>query len=330
MRAILCRRHGDYRDMQVEEVAAPVPGPGEVSIAVQAAGVSFANILAIAGQHQNRAEPPFIPGTEVAGTVLACGTGVTGLAPGQRVMAALPRGGFAEQAVARAEVTCAIPDSLGFAAATLFPTIYGTAYTALVAEARLEAGETLLVHGAAGASGLAAVQLGRALGARVIACASTPEKCRAALDAGAAHAVAPGEFREEVLALTGGRGVDVVFDPVGGAAFTQSLRCMAPEARLLAIGFASGEIPQVPANLLLVKNIAVIGVYWGYYTGWARQPPSARARRRVAEGFAALFRLFEEERIAPLVQAEFPFDRFAEALGIVEGRAAIGKVVLTP
>lgn len=330
MRAVLCRAHGDYRDVRVEDCPRPIPAVGQVLIEVRAAGVSFANILAIAGRHQNRAEPPFIPGTEAAGIVRACGPGVAGLVPGQRVMAAMPNGAFAEEAVAMADLTFPIPDALGFAAATLFPTIYGTAYTALAVEARLEPGETLLVHGAAGASGLAAVQVGKACGARVLACASSPEKRAVARDAGADEVLPAEAFRDAVLALTGGRGADVVFDPVGGDAFDQSLRCVAPEGRILAIGFASGRIPQIPANLLLVKNVAVLGVYWGYYTGWARTPPSDRARRRVRDGFAALFDLFGAGRIHPRVQAELPLERFAEALSIVEGRGAIGKVVLVP
>jgi NADPH2:quinone reductase len=330
MRAVLCRHHGDYRDLSLEELPDPEPGPDEVLIEVHASGVSFANILAIAGRHQNRAEPPFIPGTEAAGVVRALGRGAEGMRTGQRVFAAMPNGAFASLAVARAALTIPIPDSLGFAAATAFPTIYGTAQCALAYEARIEPGETLLVHGAAGASGLAAVQVGAALGARVIACASTEEKREAARTAGASHVLPSADFRDAVLTLTGGRGADVVFDPVGGEAFQQSLRCVAPEGRILVIGFASGEIPQIPANLLLVKNIAVVGVYWGYYTGWARQAPSERARRRFREGFEALFGMLEAGRIAPSVQQVMPLDRFADALSIVEGRGAVGKVVLEP
>jgi NADPH2:quinone reductase len=330
MRALLCRHHGDYRNLSLEELPDPEPGPGEVLIEVHASGVSFANILAIAGRHQNRAEPPFVPGTEAAGVVRALGRGAEGLRTGQRVFAAMPNGAFASLAVARAALTIPIPDSLGFAAATAFPTIYGTAQCALAYEARIEPGETLLVHGAAGASGLAAVQVGAALGARVIACASTEEKREAARTAGASHVLPSADFRDAVLTLTGGRGADVVFDPVGGEAFQQSLRCVAPEGRILVIGFASGEIPQIPANLLLVKNIAVVGVYWGYYTGWARQAPSERARRRFREAFEALFRMLEAGRIAPSVQQVMPLDRFVDALSIVEGRSAVGKVVLEP
>jgi NADPH2:quinone reductase len=328
MRAVVCREFGHYRNLSVESVEAPTPGHNEVAIDVKATAVSFANILQIAGKHQNRATPPFIPGTEVCGIVAAVGEKVTGIRPGDRVVASATNGGLAERAVARGDLTFVMPDGLSFAEGTVFPSILATAYVGVVFEGRLEAGETLLVHGAAGATGQAAVQIGRALGATVIACASTEEKRAAAIEAGADHALASDDFRDRVLELTGGRGADVIFDPVGGAVFDQSLRCIAPEGRLLVIGFASGEIPKVPANIALVKNIAVVGVYWGYYMGWAKQPPSARARRRLAECFADLFRLYEAGKIKPLVHATFPLEQFADALDIVESRRAMGKVVL--
>lgn len=330
MRAVVCRRHGDYREMVVEEKPTPAPGPGEVLVEVRAAGVSFANILAVAGGHQNRTDPPFTPGTEVAGIVAACGEGVTHVAPGRRVIGAVRNGGYASHALVRDFTVAAIPDGLSFPAATLFPTNYATAYTALVTEARIEPGEFLLVHGAAGASGVAAVEVGRALGAQVIACGSTPEKRAMAMRAGAAYAVSPETFRDEVLEITHGRGADVVFDPVGGAVFTQSIRCTAPQGRILVIGFASGEIPVAPANLLLVKNIAVMGVYFGYYTGWARQQPGPRARRACAAAFEQPLALFEKGRLEPTVHATFPLDEFARAMQVVEDRKAVGKIVLEP
>jgi NADPH2:quinone reductase len=330
MQAVVCRRHGDYRDMAVEEMPTPAPGPGQVLVEVGAAGVSFANILAVAGRHQNRTEPPFTPGTEVAGIVVACGEGVSHVMPGQRVIAAIRNGGYASHALARAIAVAPIGPSLSFAEATLFPTNYATAYTALVTEARIEAGEFLLVHGAAGASGVAAVEMGTALGAEVIACASTPEKRELAMRAGASHAVLPDSFREEVLEITKGRGADVVFDPVGGAVFTQSIRCTAPQGRILVIGFASGEIPSAPANLLLVKNIAVMGVYFGYYTGWARQQPDARALRSVKRAFDEPLRFYEKGQLKPVVHGSFPLTKFAQAMQVVESRRAVGKIVLEP
>ena len=328
MRAVVCREFGHYRNMSIETVDDPVPGPGEVEIRVHATAVSFANILQIAGKHQNKATPPFTPGAEVSGVITAVGPDVSGFAPGDRVVAAVSNGGHAERVVARTDLTFVMPDSMSFAEGTVFPSILGTSYVGVAIEGRLEAGETLLVHGAAGATGLAAVQVGRALGAVVIACASTEEKRAAALKAGADHVLPSGEFRDRVLELTGGRGADVVFDPVGGAVFDQSLRCIAPEGRLLVIGFASGDIPNVPANITLVKNIAVIGVYWGYYMGWAKLQPSPRAKRRFTECFTELFKLYEAGKIVPQVHGTLPLEQFGEALAIVEGRRAVGKVVL--
>jgi len=330
MRAVVCRQHGHYREMAVEERPTPVPGPGQVLVEIGASGVSFANILAVAGGHQNRAEPPFTPGTEVAGVVAACGEGVGHVMPGQRVIAAVRNGGYASHALSQAITVAAIPDMLSFPQATFFPTNYATAYTALVTEARIEPGEFLLVHGAGGASGVAAVEMGRALGVQVIAVGSTPEKRELAMRAGAAHAVSPAGFREEVLEITKGRGADVVFDPVGGDVFTQSIRCTAPQGRILVIGFASGEIPSAPANLLLVKNIAVMGVYFGYYTGWARQQPTARALRAAARAFGEPIRFYEKGLLKPTVYGTFPLDEFAQAMQVVEDRKAVGKIVLEP
>ncbi len=330
MRAVVCRKFGHYRDMVIQTETDPSPGPSEVVIRVHATAVSFANILQIAGKHQSKATPPFTPGAEVSGVITSVGSEVTALAPGDRVVAAVSNGGHAEMAAARADLTFVMPDRMSHAEGTVFPSIQATAYTGIAIEGRLEAGETLLVHGAAGASGLAAVQIGRALGATVIACASTEAKRAATLKAGADHALPSDAFRDQVLALTGGRGADVVFDPVGGAVFQQSLRCIAPEGRLLVIGFASGDIPQVPANIALVKNIAVVGVYWGYYMGWAKLAPSLRARRRVDECFAALFKMYKDGKIQPQVHGTFPMEQFADALAIVEERRAVGKVVLLP
>lgn len=328
MRAVVCREFGDYRDMGIETIDDPVPGAGQVAIRVHATAVSFANILQIAGKHQNKSETPFTPGAEVSGVISAAGPDVSGFAAGDRVIAGVSNGGYAEIVVARTDLTFKMPDRMSFAEGTVFPSILGTSYAGVAIEGRLEAGETLLVHGAAGATGIAAVQIGRALGAVVIACASTEEKRAAALKAGADHALPSGEFRDRVLELTGGRGADVVFDPVGGAVFQQSLRCIAPEGRLLVIGFASGDIPQVPANIALVKHISIVGVYWGYYMGWAKLQPSPRAKRQFAECFSSLFKLYEEGKIEPQVHGTLPIEQFADALAIVEERRAVGKVVM--
>lgn len=331
MRALVCHEHGHYRNLVLEtEWPSPDPGPDQVLLDVYATGVGFANILQIAGTHQNKTEPPFIPGTEAAGIVRAVGENVTGIKPGTRAIGAAPGNGFAEQTVVSANLTHAIPDAMTYAQATLFPTIYGTAQISLVTEARLQPGETLLVLGAAGATGAAAVQIGNALGATVIACASTKEKKAAAKSSGAHHVLDASGFKEAVNELTDGRGANVVFDPVGGEAFNEALRCTAPQGRMLSIGFAAGEVPKVPLNILLVKNIAVHGIYWGYYTGWARHQPTDAARRAVRDCYRDLFQMFEDGLLDPPVHAELPLGQFVQALEILEQRGAIGKVVLLP
>ncbi|MEQ8348555.1 MAG: NADPH:quinone oxidoreductase family protein [Sneathiellaceae bacterium] len=333
MRAVRAHSLGGIDALALEDVAPPAMLPGGVRIAVKAAGVSFANLLVLEGRHQNRPGLPFTPGTEIAGIVTELSDeGGHGLRPGDRVCAGLPSGGFAEQAVAAAGNVFRIPDGLGFAAATHFPTIYATAYCALAWRAQLQRGESLLVHGAGGASGLAAVEIGAALGARVIATAGSPEKAAVARAHGAAHVIdhRAGPIRDPVLDLTGGSGADVVFDPVGGDLFDQSLRCVAPLARILTIGYASGRIPQVPGNILLVKNLSLIGLYWGYYMAWGKTqaPPALRARVRTL--FADLFALFDQGRLHPVVDAELPLERAAEALRRVQERNVIGKAVLLP
>ncbi len=244
----------------------------------------------------------------------------------------MPSGGFAEEAVVDAGNVFGIPDALDFAAATLFPTIYATAYAGLVWRAALQPGEYLLVHGAAGASGLAAVEIGRAMGAQVIATAGGARKTAAVLQHGAHHAIdyICADFRDAVLDITGGRGADVVFDPVGGDMFDNSLRCVAPLARLLPIGFASGRIPEIPANLVLVKNLTVIGLYWGFYMAWGKSKADPATRAKVGELFEELFRLYEAGRLHPLVDTRLPLSEFAAGLSRVERREAIGKVVLEP
>ncbi len=329
MRAVVCHEYGPFENMAVEETPPPERTSNGVRIAVEASGVGFAAALVIAGRHQNRPPLPFIPGTEIAGTVI---DGADGFAPGDRVCAGVRWGGFAEQAVADAGNVFKIPDAMDFAAATHFPTIYATGYGGLVWRAALQTDETLLVHGAAGASGLAAVEIGKAVGATVIATAGTDEKCKIAATHGADHVInyRENDFRDAVLKLTGGRGADVIYDPVGGDVFDQSLRCIAPEGRILPMGFAGGTIPKAPANILLVKNVSVIGLYWGYYMGWGKLPAPPKARARVREAMAHMFQWYEAGKLRPLTQAELPLDRFAEALATVMERRVIGKVVLTP
>ena len=328
MRAVVCRGFG-LGHSGIEEVALSALAPGSVRIAVHSAGVSFANLLVIEGKHQNRWEPPFTPGTEVAGVVTACGGDVRLFRPGQRVVAGVRTGGYAEEVDAPEVNVFALPDGVDDDAAVHFPTIYATAYGALCWRAALQPGETLLVHGAAGGSGLAAIEIGKRLGARVIATASTGAKLAVAREHGADETLNySAGFRDEVLALTGGRGADVVFDPVGGAVFDESLRCIAPEGRLIPIGFAGGTIPTVPANIVLVKNITVIGIYWGYYMGWARQAVLPRTQRAVRAAFDTLFDWTIEGALRPHTDAAFSLADYRKALDAVAGRRIVGRAVL--
>lgn len=332
MRAVVC--HGFDRPEQTTVDVVPVPPmiDGGIRIEVRSSGVSFANLLVLKGKHQNRAEPPFTPGTEVAGTVVEVADGVTRFALGDRVVAGLQTGGFARQVVVPARTVFALPDGVDFDSAVHFSTIYATAYASLVWRAPVQRGETLLVHGAAGASGLAAVEIGKALGARVIATAGSEEKLAVARAHGADLAInyRDGGFREQVLEATRGCGADVIFDPVGGATFDESLRCVAPDGRLIPMGFASGEIPSIPANILLVKNVTVVGLYWGYYMGWARVLPPAGVEDDVRRAFEQMFTWFGEGKLRPVTDSTFGLDDFAAALERVSARKVIGKVVLRP
>ena len=324
MRAVVCRAWGAPADLAVEDVAVPTPGPGEVRIAVAAAGVNFADTLLIAGKYQEKPDFPFTPGMEIAGEVVALGDGVAGVAPGDRVMAGTGVGGFAEQAIATAADVIPIPDAMGYAEAAGFSVTYGTAHLALDHRAHLAAGETLLVLGAAGGVGLTAVEVGKAMGATVIAAASDADKLAVAAEHGADHLIdyRAEDMRARVKEITGGNGCDVIFDPVGGDAFDTALRCIAWEGRILAVGFASGRIPQAPANLLLVKNCAVVGVYWGAYK--RRDPVRFRA------SFDALFAWYGEGKLKSRISGRFSLDEIAAALEALIARKATGKVVVIP
>ena len=333
MRAVVCRQFGPPEAHRVEDVPPPPLLSGTIRVRVHAAALSFANLLVMEGKHQNTPPLPFTPGTEIAGTVAEIAPDVeTTLRPGDRVCAGVPSGGLAGEAVVDAANVFPIPDCLDDAAATQFPTIYATAYAALEWRARMQPGEVLLVHAAAGASGLAALQIGKALGAKVIATAGSPAKCAIAAAHGADHVIdyRARDFRKEVLSLTGGRGADIIFDPVGGEVFDQSLRCIAPLGRIIPMGFASGAIPQVPANLALVKNIDVIGIYWGYYMAWGKTKASPALRAQVRAMFAELFRLAEQGRLRPITDSVLPLEDFAQGLRRLTERSVVGKIVLTP
>jgi NADPH2:quinone reductase len=309
------------------DVPEPPLTPGGVRIGVKAAGVGFAASLVVQGKHQTRPPVPFVPGTETAGVVLECGAAVTRVKPGDRVVGCAKWGGFAEQVVVPEHTVFPIPGTLAFAEATNFCTVYGTAYGALKWKAALGLGETLLVHGAAGASGIPAIEIGKALGATVIAVAGGAEKLAVCRAHGADHTInhQTEDIRERVLALGG---ADVVFDPVGGSAFDASLRCVKPEARILLIGFASGTVPQIPANILLVKNVSALGFYWGHYLGWGKSPVGESNWEDLRAAFTEMFRWYSQGLLKPTVSARYPLSGFREAMAEVLDRKAIGKVVL--
>jgi len=305
--------------VSVAELADPAPTGGQVHIDVHAAGVCFPDLLQTRGLYQLKPELPFVPGCEVAGVVRTAPEG-SGFAAGDRVAAFPGLGGFAEQVVTDARFVFTLPASLSFAAGAGIPMNYLTVHFALVRRARLRAGETVLVHGASGGVGTAAVQLAKALGARVLAVVSTEVKAAVARRAGADEAVLADGFRDTVKELTGGRGVDVVVDPVGGDRFTDSLRSLAPEGRLLVIGFTGGEIPTVKVNRLLLNNIDVVGVGWGAF--WLRQPDYLR------EQWQELLPHLASGALDPVLGSSYPLAKAADALREFDERRASGKIVL--
>ena len=325
MRALLCRSLDGIGSLQVAEVEPPSLGPGQVRIGVRASGVNFPDILMVEGKYQVKPELPFIPGLEVAGVVLECADDIDHVRRGDRVLAFARRGGgHAEEVVVPGAIVTPIPDGMDFVTAAAFPVAYGTAHFALSHRGRLAAGETLLVLGAAGGVGLAAIEVGKLLGARVIAAASSAEKLSIARQHGADETInyAIDDLRDRVRALTDGKGVDVVFDPVGGEPFKQGVRCIAWEGRILVVGFASGDIPHVAANMILVKNFSVAGVVFGEHS-W-RFPDDTR--RRLAD----LLDAFSKGRLKPTVMKTYPLIEAQVALAEMSSRRVIGKLVLVP
>ena len=322
MQAIVCHELTGPAALRLEEVPEPRPGLGQVRIRVKACGVNFADSLITRGQYQKQPQPPFSPGFEVSGEVLELGAGVQGIATGDRVIAITPPGGYAEQVVADARRCVPMPAAMSWEHGAAFPVVFGTSHVALWHRARLRAGETLVVHGASGGVGLSAVAIGKHLAATVIATASSPEKLEVARAHGADHLIdsSQEDVRTRIKALTGGRGADVVYDPVGGELFTASLRSMAFEGRILVIGFAGGSVPQIPANHLLVKNVDVIGVNWPAY---AELNPQV-----MTESFRTLMQWVLDGTIKPYVSATYPLQQAVEALEQVVSRKSTGKVVI--
>lgn len=324
MRAVQVDRLLSPEELVVREIESPPLAEDEVRIQVAAAGCNFSDLLMLKGEYQVRPDLPFVPGGEVAGTVIEVGREVRDLAVGDRVLSRCGLGGFAEEVAAPAATTHRMPDALSFEAGAAMPTVYPTSYAALVWRAPLRSGETLLVHAAAGGVGLAAVQIGKALGARVIAVAGGAEKCEIARQAGADLSIdaKEGDFVERVLGETGGRGADVIYDSVGGETTDRSLKCIAWNGRLLVIGFASGHIPEVRLNRVLLKNISLVGLHWSAYP---EQEPE-----RIVECFEGLFEMAGRGLISPLVSARYPLERAGEALQALGSRRTTGKVVLLP
>src|SRR6266508_6467136 len=323
MRAVLCRAWGEVEDLTVEDIAPPQPGPGEVLITVKATAVNYADALMTAGRYQTRPALPFSPGLETAGVVSACGEGVTRLKPADRVMAILAYGGLAEMAVAPESETFPIPAGMSFEEAGAFPVAYISSHVAIRWQGRLESGETLLVLGAAGGVGLTAVEIGKAMGARVIAAASTPEKLAVAREHGADDVVnyATENLTERVLALTSGEGADVCFDPIGGDLFDAALSSLGWGGRILLIGFVGG-VQQIPANRLLVKNRSALGSSLRYFR-W-------RAPEKLRASVAELLRWYGEGKLAPCVSHRLPLERTVEAIRLLTDRKAHGKIIVVP
>ncbi len=327
MRAVVCEALAqDFSHIALRDVAIPEPGRGEARVRVEAASLNFPDLLMIKGEYQFKPEPPFTVGMDLAGTIDAVGPDVS-LRPGARVAGGAKTGAFADFAIAPASNLHPVPDSMAAPLAAAYPAAYTTAYVALVERGQLQRGETLLVHGASGGVGMATLDVGRLLGAKVIATTASEQKAKA-LEAAGAHAVIvlgprPGDaFREQVKALTDGRGADVIFDPVGGDVFEESTRCIAFNGRLLVIGFAGGRIASVNTNIPLIKGFSVVGVRAGEYG--RRFPDRARIIQEQIWRWAA------EGRTRPTIFAELPLENWREAFALMRERRLVGKVVLRP
>ena len=323
MRALICREYGTPDTMSVGEWDDPVPGEDDVVFDVKAAGLNFADVLMIAGQYQVKTPPPFVPGNEAAGIVTAVGENVTRFKAGDRIIGALRGGAFAEQSVVSEDFAVPLPDKLSFEQGAGYSVAYGTSYHGLKQGANLQPGETVLVLGAAGGVGYTAVEIATAMGASVIAAASSNEKLAYAREAGADMTINYSEtsLKDGVRELTDGRGVDVVYDPVGGELAEQALRATGWHGRYLVVGFASGEIPKLPANLALLKEASIVGVWWGT---WA-----ARHTDKMLQNMQELDAMVQDGRLRPRFSESFALDDFADAFRVIMERRVLGKVVLT-
>lgn len=320
MRAVVCKAHGWPQPLEAGHAPVPRIADDRMLVRVAAAGVNFADTLMIGGTYQERLIPPFIPGAELSGTVTAVGREVEGFQPGDRVMAQVAGGAYAEYACVDPRKAAHVPAGMSFGVAAGFYIPYGTAHAGLHGRARLAAGEVVVVTGAGGAVGLAAVEVAKAAGARVIAIANGADRRRLVQAAGADHVFGTDDIRRNVLDATGGRGADIVFDPVGGAAARELMRALAFEGRFVIVGFASGEVPEFPANHVLVKNIDICGFFWGPYQT-LRPADTARTFRELAALFAA-------GRLKPRIAGSYPLDRTGEALEQIVRRKHVGKLVI--
>lgn len=324
MKAVVCKELGPPEKLVIEDIPEPEMGPGDVRIRVAAAGINFPDTLLIAGQYQMKLSPPFTPGAEVAGTVIETGAKVTHLRRGDHVAALISHGGYAEQVVAPAAMTLPLPAEMDLTVAGGFPLVYGTSLHALKQRGGLQSGETLLVLGAAGGVGLAAVQIGKLMGARVIAAASTEQKRALCLEHGADETIdySDGHFKAELKALTHNRGADVIFDPVGDRFAPDCLSSLAWKGRWLIIGFAAGEIPRIPLNRLLLKGAAAVGVFWGSFA--AREPGVN------LENFQQLFAWQTAGQLKPIVSHCYALEDADQAMRDMMDQKITGKIVLTP
>jgi len=322
MKALVCKEFGPAKNLKVEEMNEPIPNSDEVCIKVHAAGVNFPDILMVEGKYQVKPAFPFAPGAEAAGEIISIGDNVNNYKVGQRVIAMTGHGAFAEIVKASEKKLIPLNDNVDFETASILPMVYGTSAHALIQRGKLKKDETLLVHGAAGGVGLAAVEIGKAMGARVIATASTDEKCQVARDHGADETInySNGQFKEIVKSMTDGKGADVIYDPVGGDVFDQSLRCIAWEGRLLVVGFTSGRIPSAPANLALLKSCDIVGVFWGAFV--------ERTPHINLENFDKLYQWIDEGYIKPRISMKVSLENTLDAMQAIADRKIIGKAIV--